>query len=296
MKPTLLVLAAGMGNRYGGLKQVDPVGPHDEWIMDYAFYDALQAGFGKVVCVIRREIEQAFRERFTRILEKRVETLCVYQECDDADRAVRQKPWGTGHAVLCAREAITEPFAVINADDYYGPQAFRLIHDHLLTLATGQDRDYAMVGYRLNKTLSPHGTVCRGICTCDSGFLRQVRECCELQTLGQGISGAFEPGKPVDFTGEELVSLNLWGLGPDFFETLDAQFKAFHSRHRLDPRMEFYLPAAVDALIRSGATCVKVLPTEEQWFGVTYPADREAACAHIQNRIQAGMYPDKLWT
>lgn len=295
-KPTLLVLAAGLGSRYGGLKQVDPVGPHGEWIMDYALHDALAAGFGKVVCIIRREIEQAFRERFARVLEQRVETHCVFQELDGFTQAGRQKPWGTGHAVLCAREAIAEPFAVINADDYYGPQAFRLIHDHLKILGAGTGQDYAMVGYRLAKTLSTNGTVCRGICTCESDTLSHVRECCDLQSGVAGISGAYEQGKPVEFTGEELVSLNLWGLGPGFFGVLDKQFREFYACHRTDPRREFYLPAAIDALVQSGERRVKVLPTDEQWFGVTYPADRDEARAHIRNRIEAGIYPEQLWT
>ncbi len=294
--PTLLVLAAGLGSRYGGLKQVDPVGPHGEWIMDYALHDALHAGFGKVVCIIRREIEQAFRERFARVLEQRVETQCVFQELDGFTEAGRQKPWGTGHAVLCAREAIAEPFAVINADDYYGPQAFRLMHDHLQNLGTGTVQDYAMVGYRLAHTLSAHGTVCRGICTCASATLSHVRECCELQRGAAGISGAYEEGKPVDFTGDELVSLNLWGLGPGIFSALERQFREFHARHRKDPRREFYLPAAIDTLIQSGQRRVQVLPTDEQWFGVTYPADRAGARAHIQQRIAAGVYPEQLWT
>lgn len=296
MKPTLLILAAGVGSRYGGLKQVDPIGPHGEWIMDYALYDALKAGFGKVVCVIRRDIEQAFRERFAHVFDHRVPTAFAYQELDSEARAVREKPWGTGHAVLCAATAIAEPFAVINADDYYGPQAYRLMHEHLCRLDRQETRDYAMVGYRLRNTLSSHGSVCRGICAQEDGALQQVRECCAVQEVAGAISGEYDAGVPVAFTGSELVSLNLWGFGPDFFTALTDQFQAFRARHGSDPRREFYLPAAVDSLIRNQARGVRVLPTEEHWFGVTYPADRAEARTHLRARIDAGQYPEQLWT
>jgi dTDP-glucose pyrophosphorylase len=296
MKPTLLILAAGVGSRYGGLKQVDPIGPHGEWIMDYALHDALAAGFDKVVCVIRREIEQAFRERFAHVFDRRVTTDFVYQELDPAAQAVREKPWGTGHAVLCAETAIADPFAVINADDFYGPQAYRLMHDHLCRLDRQETADYAMVGYRLKNTLSPHGSVCRGICAQQDGALQQVRECCALQDVAGTITGEFDAGAPVGFAGSELVSLNFWGFGPDFFASLTEQFQAFRERHGSDARREFYLPAAVDTLIRQGERSVRVLPTDEHWFGVTYPADRAEARAHLRARIDAGQYPEQLWT
>ncbi|MFC1761034.1 NDP-sugar synthase [Planctomycetota bacterium] len=289
---TLLVLAAGLGSRYGGLKQVDPVGPTGEWILDYMLFDALAAGFSKVVFVIRPEIEDAFRAALGPVLEGRVETVYVHQT---ADRAVRQKPWGTGHAVLCAREAIAEPFAVINADDYYGAQALGLIHSHLQQLGAGQTHDFAMVGYALKNTLSIHGVVCRGLCTCRADCLVTVEECRELQQTPEGIVGVNGRGQPIRPDGDALVSLNLWGFGPTFLTHLAEGFRVFHTQHGHDPTKEFYLPAVVDWLVQQGQTCVRVLPVDACWFGVTYREDKTEAQQRIRAMIEQGLYPETLW-
>ena len=293
---TLVVLAAGMGSRYGGLKQMESVGPHGESIMDYALFDALEAGFGKLVFVIRRDFESAFREKIEVALAGRTQTAYVYQDVGDQGYPHRNRPWGTGHAVLTARGEVAGPFAVINADDYYGREALRLIVGYLQNLDAGDTLACAMVGYLLRNTLSPHGTVCRGICSCNGdGTLRQVEEVLELHEEVGHIVGQDGDGQPRHFTGQEVVSLNLWGFREGIFSHFAYLFNDFLEQHGRDSRREFYIPTVVDTLIQREIVHVKVLRTSDTWFGVTHPPDREAAAARIRQFIQMGVYPEALW-
>ena len=297
MKPTLVVLAAGMGSRYGGLKQIDPVGPSGEVIMDYSMYDAVKAGFGKIVFVIRRDFEDSFKEKFSSKLEGVIETAYVYQELgslvDDFEiPAGREKPWGTGHAILIAKDAVAEPFAVINADDYYGPRSYEQTKEFLVS---GSD-NYAMVGFTLRNTLSEHGHVSRGVCQCDENMLLQkVTETTEITKAGDGAVFVDENGDEKKLTGDEIVSMNLWGFGPDIFEHLQGQFKNFLDEHGNELKSEFYIPTVVDRLISSGEKKVSVLHSHEKWFGITYKEDKEFAKARIEELIAQGVYPQKLW-
>jgi len=297
LKPTLVVLAAGMGSRYGGLKQIDPVGPGGEVIMDYSMYDAVDAGFGKIVFVIRRDIEDSFKEKFSSKLEGVIETAYVYQELglfvDGFEiPANREKPWGTGHAILVAKDEVNEPFAVINADDYYGPGSYRQMKDFLVS---GND-NYAMVGFTLRNTLSEHGHVSRGVCGCDENMLLQkVTEITEITKAGDGAVFVDENGDKNELAGDEIVSMNLWGFGPDIFEHLQSQFKEFLAEQGNELKSEFYIPAVVDKLISSGQKKVDVLHSQERWFGVTYKEDKDFAKARIEELIAKGVYPKKLW-
>ncbi|MBN3036731.1 MAG: nucleotidyltransferase [Bacteroidales bacterium] len=301
-KPTLLILAAGMGQRYGGLKQVDPVGPSGEAIIDYSIYDAIRAGFGKVVFVIRNHFAEAFTASFEPKLEGRIETRYVFQELEmippgTAIHPDRRKPWGTGHAVLVARKAIDEPFAVINADDFYGHHSFRLIHDHLRSLPRKDTNHYCMVSYRLDRTLSPHGKVSRGICeTTPDGFLTAVTEHTHIERQDDGIVSLFGEGEATVFTGSEPVSMNIWGFQPGFFEELDTQFRGFIRTGAGEVKSEFYIPTVVNRLLTDGAIRLKVLESRDEWFGVTYREDREQAVHNIRALINAGVYPERLWT
>ncbi len=290
MSLTLVVLAAGMGSRYGGLKQIDPVGPSGETVLDYAVFDALRAGFTRVVFVIRRDFEALFREKVGGRYAGRVAVDYVYQSLDALPTGVhvpegREKPWGTGHAVWCAREAITGNFAVINADDFYGADSFA----QLATFLTGRKGgEFAMVGFRLAKTLSEHGVVSRGITTAGTdGRLQSIVE-------QVGIA-ADEVGARRKFSGDEIVSMNCWGFTPAMFPGLDAQFQEFLATRGSELKAEFYLPAAVSALIGRGGATVQVLPTESTWFGVTYRDDKPRVQAAIAALVQAGQYPNELW-
>jgi UTP-glucose-1-phosphate uridylyltransferase len=290
MSLTLVVLAAGMGSRYGGLKQIDPVGPSGETVLDYAVFDALRAGFTRVLFVIRRDFEDLFREKIGTRYAGRATVDYVFQSLDALPPGVttpagREKPWGTGHAVWCAREAITGDFAVINADDFYGADSFKRLAQFLSRARGGA---FAMVGFRLANTLSEHGTVARGICTSDeSGMLRSVVE-------RTGIDPK-EVGPGLTYSGEEIVSLNCWGFTPALFTGLDRQFREFLAARGNEPKAEFYLPAAVSAMIERGEATVRVLPTESSWFGVTYREDKPRVEASITALVQAGRYPAKLW-
>jgi NDP-sugar pyrophosphorylase family protein len=277
MRPSLLVLAAGMGNRYGGLKQIDPIGPAGETFIDYSIFDALRAGFGKVVFVIRRDIEAAFRDAVGRRFEPRVEVRYVFQELDG-----RAKPWGTGHAILSAASAIEEPFAVINGDDFYGAASFRLMAGHL-----GSSPDYAMVAFTLRNTLSEHGSVSRGVCDVGpDGLLRGVVEHVEI------VRADLERR----FTGEEPVSMNMWGFSPRLFGQLAPRFTAFRRERGADPKAEFFIPTVVGELVSKGEAKVRVLRTPEPCFGVTYKEDRPAVSAAVARLAEAGVYPARLWT
>ncbi len=302
MKPTLLILAAGMGSRYGGLKQVDPVGPNGEAIIDYSIYDAIRAGFGKVVFVIRESFADAFRESFDQKLNGRIATEYVFQELENyvpEDVTIhpdRKKPWGTGHAVLVAKDAISEPFAVINADDFYGPGSYRLTHDYLLQDRENAAYNYCMVGYQLEKTLSEHGYVSRGVCQTDQqGYLQTVVERTHIEKKGDQILTELGNGQTMELTGEEVVSMNIWGFMPSYFDFLESYFDEFIRTNADNPRGEFYIPFVVNDLIGKNKIKLKVLQSQDLWFGVTYKEDKASAVQSINQLIEEGVYPEKLW-
>ena len=275
MEQTLVVLAAGMGSRYGGLKQLDPVGPAGEIILDYSVSDALKAGFTKVVFVIRRGMLDLFRDSVASRYEGKILVEYAFQELEPlpggrVSPSGREKPWGTGHAVLAARPAVTGPFAVINADDYYGPSGFRELAIFLKSVTIGH---YAMVGYRLDRTLSDYGTVSRGICHVDrDGFLIDITERTAIARTGEGIVAEENP--QVQLEGSEPTSMNFWGFTLDLFEHLERLFDEFLEERGGDHKAEFYLPAAVSSLIASGEATVRLLHSQDPWFGLTYPEDR----------------------
>lgn len=295
--PSLLVLAAGMGSRYGGLKQIDPVGPSGETIMDYSIYDALRAGFGKIVFVLRKEIEAAFRQTIATRFEHRIAIDYVFQELDGLPPGFsvpdcRTKPWGTTQAVLAATGAVREPFAVINADDFYGAESFRVLAAHLQSATT----DYAMIGFVLRNTLSDFGAVARGVCKVDEhGFLKSIVEMTNIARDGSQAKSTDSTGKVSQLSGDEIVSMNMWGFMPEVFAQLEQVFQEFLETHGSDLRAESYLPNAVNRLIDSGQARVRVLPTAGSWFGVTYRQDRERVVESIARLVQAGYYPERLW-
>jgi NDP-sugar pyrophosphorylase family protein len=299
MKPTLLVLAAGLGTRYGGLKQIDAIGPYGQTIIDYSIYDGIRAGFGKVVFVIRHYFEEAFREKVSRKFEDFVEVAFVHQELDTClgnfpPPSNRSKPWGTGHAILASREAIQGPFAVITADDHYGRRSFQTMVD-FLTGAIGPN-DYAMVGYTLKNTLSEHGGVARAVIECDSRlFLRRIVEHKKIEKTAEGVRSVDEDGTPHVLTGDELVSMTLWGFQPSIFAHLQSQFARFLREHGHDGGGELYIPSVIDEVVTAGAATVRVLRTDEPWFGITYRADKPLVAASIRKLINAGIYPERLW-
>ena len=296
-KPTLLVLAAGMGSRYGGLKQIDPVGPADETIIDYSIYDAMRAGFGKLVFVIRKDIEQQFKEIVVARFEKRIAVEYVFQELDKLPPgcslpAGRTKPWGTTHAILMAADTIGEPFAAINADDFYGAEAYRLLAQHLTSGTT----DYAMVGFILRNTLSKFGSVARGVCRVDeNNHLKSVVEMMKIEPDGGGAKNTDAAGQITKLTGEEAVSMNFWGFTPALFPQLKTQFEAFLKKSGNELKSECYIPSTVNDLVVVGQAKVKVLRTNDFWFGVTYREDRPQVVESIRQLIAQGKYPEKLW-
>lgn len=298
-KPTLLVMAAGLGSRYGSLKQVDSFGPSGETIMDYSVYDAVRAGFGKIVFVIRRSTEAEFKETILARFRDKIAVDYVFQELDQVPAGVevppqREKPWGTGHAVLVTREKIREPFAVINADDYYGTQSFRLMADYLAPLAN-DSTDYCLLGYRLENTLSDHGYVSRGVCRTDeSGYLQQVTERTRIYRTDQGIVYE-EDGQRVSLTGQETVSMNLMGFTPSVFRYFEEYFVDFIRTRGHELKSEFYLPFVMNEVIQRGIARVKVVPTPDHWFGVTYQEDKATAQQKLRALVQQGVYPERLW-
>lgn len=302
MKPTLLILAAGMGSRYGGLKQVDPVGPSGETIMDYSVFDAVRAGFGRVVFVIRRDFEDIFKKTIGSKYRDVADVGYAYQSMEDLPIGFhvprdREKPWGTAHAIRSARKAVAEPFAAINADDFYGRDAFERLTAFLSRDAAAPARPrYAMVGYRLDQTLSEHGSVARGVCQvgCD-GLLESVTEMTKLVRVPGGAENREDPDCPVTLTGDERVSMNLWGFTPALFDALDARFPAWLEVNAGNPRAEWYIPFVVDEMIREGLADVEVLPTESAWFGVTYREDKPLVVDAVRRLVEAGDYPVKLW-
>jgi dTDP-glucose pyrophosphorylase len=295
--PTLLVLAAGMGSRYGGLKQIDPVGPNGETIIDYSIYDALRAGFGKLVFVIRKDIEEPFRQVVGARFEKRVPVEYVFQELDALPPGFvvpegRTKPWGTTHAILMAADAVREPFAVINADDFYGAEAYRALAGHLQSGAA----DYAMVGFTLRNTLSDFGSVSRGVCTVTSdGLLKDVVEMTTIVRDGAHARNTDASGRVTSLTGDEPVSMNMWGFTPRVFEQLRALFAEFLARNATELRAECYIPSAVNELVSSAQTRVRVLGSADSWFGVTYRDDQPRVAESIRRLIHDGRYPERLW-
>ena len=292
MQPSLVILAAGMGSRYGGLKQLDAVGPGGETVLDFAVFDAIRAGFSRVVFVIRREFAAEFRARIGDRYAAAVEVAYVFQELDALPAgftcpADRTKPWGTGHAVWCARTAVTGPFAVINADDFYGRDSLARLGDFLRsTPVSSQPTRLAMVGFRLAKTLSENGAVSRGVCTEGADGLRTIVEHTGIRREDVG------PGRT--FSGDEIVSMNCWGLKSAIFAALDRQFTAFLHTRGEDLKSEFYLPGAISAMIASGEARVSVLPTQATWFGITYRDDKPRVVEAIRQLVAAGEYPATL--
>ena len=300
--PTLVVLAAGIGSRYGGLKQIDPVGPHGEVVLDYSVFDALRAGFGRVVFIIRHDIETAFREAILSRYAGKVEAALAFQERDMLPEGFtlppeRQKPWGTAHAVLCAADAIREPFAVINADDFYGEDSYRVLARFLQDPpAPGSDL-YAMVGFRLSNTLSEHGTVARGICVADAdGNLVRADELTAIAAVpGGGARNQNPDGSVRALKGDEIVSMNMWGFRPPVFDQFRGEFAAFLRAHAAEPKAEFYIPTAITGLIAKGTARCRILPTSSEWFGVTYREDKPRVVESVRALIRAGRYPENLW-
>jgi UTP-glucose-1-phosphate uridylyltransferase len=297
-KPTLLVLAAGMGSRYGGLKQIDSVGPNGETIIDYSIYDALRAGFGKLVFVIRKDIEKQFREIVGARFEKHAPVEYVFQELDKLPPgfslpAGRTKPWGTTHAILMAENVVKENFAAINADDFYGQQAYKILVQHL----NSGTPDYAMVGFVLKNTLSDNGTVARGVSRVDANnYLTNIVEMMKIERDGGGAKNTEADGKITSLSGDEAVSMNFWGFTPKLFPQLKTQFDQFLKKSGGEQKSECYIPATVGELVTSGQAKVKVLRSNDSWFGVTYREDRPQVTESIGKLIARGDYPEKLWT
>lgn len=300
MKPTLFVLAAGMGSRYGGLKQLDGLGPHGETIMDYSIYDAIQSGFGKVVFVIRRDFERDFREKILSKYEHHIPVEVVFQSLDALPQgftcpADRVKPWGTNHAVLMGREVIKEPFAIINADDFYGRDSFSVMARELMTME-GRKNRYCMVGFRVGNTLSESGTVARGVCETRDGLLTEV---VERTAIGYERDGRIvftdENGAERVLAPETPVSMNLWGFTPDYFDYSEEYFRRFLRENSGNPKAEFFIPLLVNELVTRGKATVKVLDTTSKWFGVTYAADRPAVVEKFAELHASGEYPEEMF-
>lgn len=303
MKPTLVLLAAGMGSRYGGLKQLDGLGPNGETIMDYSIYDAIKAGFGKIVFVIRKDFEQEFREKVLSKYEGHIPAEVCYQSLDALPEGFtvpegREKPWGTNHAVMMAQDLIHEPFCVINCDDFYNRDSFMVIGKFLADLPDNSTNTYAMVGFRVGNTLSENGTVARGVCSKDENdLLTTVVERTEIMRVDGKVSYKDENGEWVAIEDNTPVSMNMWGFTPDYFAHSDAYFKQFLSdpKNQANPKAEFFIPLMVNELVNNGTSTVKVLDTTSKWFGVTYSADRQATVDRIQALVNEGVYPNKLF-
>ncbi len=300
MKPTLLVLAAGMGTRYGGNKQLDEVGPSGETIIDYSIYDAIRAGFGKIVFVIRRDIEQQVRERFVDRLQGKIEIDYVFQEITNLPVGVkvapdRSKPWGTSHAILVTREKIKEPFGVINADDYYGVESFKILRDFLVN--DKNPDNYCIVGYKLGNTLSEHGHVNRGVCQAgEDGFLRDIVETRQIEKTKEGAVAPGPDGKTLHFTGNEIVSMNLWGFKPSCYDFLGKEFRNFIDKYGMDLKSELDIPTSVDKFVKNGEITIQILMSNERWFGVTYREDKPFVVESIKKMIRKGIYPARIYS
>lgn len=298
MKPTLLVLAAGIGSRYGGVKQMDPIGPSGENIIDYSVFDAIRSGYGKVVFVINSRIEKEVKEVYEARLSGKIETEYVLQEINNIPEGLtfnpgRTKPWGTGHAVLMAKNKISEPFAVINADDFYGRNAFEIMGRYLSSL-TLDETHYAMVGYALKNTLSENGSVSRGICSILDNLLTGVVE--RTSIVREGDKVIFEEGgRKFPLNENELVSMNIWGFTPRYFEQSESHFINFIKENADNLKAEFYIPFVINQLLKKEEASVKVLESQDRWFGVTYKEDKAETVLRVKEMIEQGRYPESLW-
>ncbi len=300
MSLTLLVLAAGMGSRYGGLKQIDPVGPGGETLLDYSVHDAVRAGFDRVVFIVRGDMEADFRDAVGRRIERRVAVEYCRQELEMVPGwfsipPERPKPWGTGHAVLAARDAIGGNFAAVNADDFYGAGSYRKLAGHLRQAADSGRGDYGMVGFRLRETLSDHGTVARGVCRSRQGLLEQVVELTRIAKSGEGAVHSDPRGPDHNLSGDELVSMNMWGFTPSIFDHLDRAFARFLRERGGEHGAEFMIPTLVNELVAAGRVKVRVLRSADSWFGVTYRKDRHRVTSRIRELVRGGAYPERLW-
>ncbi|MDD4109214.1 MAG: NTP transferase domain-containing protein [Prolixibacteraceae bacterium] len=299
MKPTLLILAAGMGSRFGGLKQVEPVGPNGETIMDYSIYDAIKAGFGRVVFVIRESFAEEFIEKFDARLKGKIPVDYVYQELDYlppgyAVPANREKPWGTAHAILVAGDAINEPFCQLNADDFYGFNAYKVMAEFLTS--SGDPDEYAMVGYKLSNTLSDYGHVSRGICEVDDNdLLCKIVETTKILKRDGKIISVESDGSEKQLTGNESVSMNIWGFKPSVFKVLEEKLVSFLDNNTDNPKAEIFIPSVVYEMIKENRAAVKVLKADSPWFGVTYKEDTPRVIAKVKQLIEKGEYPEKLY-
>ncbi|MGN0827899.1 MAG: NDP-sugar synthase [Kiritimatiellia bacterium] len=295
---TLLVLAAGMGSRFGGLKQVEPFGPNGETLMDYSVYDALQAGFKRIVFVIRKDFEEIFREKVAAKYAGHFDIQFAFQSADDLPEGFtcpqeRTKPWGTAHAIRAARSLISGPFAAINADDFYGADAFKRLADFL---KQGAQFTFAMVGYRLDQTLSENGSVARGVTSvAEDGTLLSIREMTKIAKTPDGIANLENPNAPEPLKGDERVSMNLWGFSPVLFKEMERRFPQWLEANATNPKAEWYIPFLVDELVKACEVNVKVIPTDSRWFGVTYKDDKERVTRAIRELVDQGAYPAPLF-
>jgi len=302
MQPTLLVLAAGMGSRYGGLKQMDPMGPNGETVLDYSVFDAIRAGFTRVVFIIREDFADLFKEQVGAKFAGKIDVDYVFQKLDDLPDGFsvpegREKPWGTIHAIRAARHAVKGPFAVINADDFYGSDSYQVISKYFQEATANNDgkSHYCMVGYHITKTLSEHGDVNRGICSAENGFLKDVEEVTEIKREDDGIiRGNGLDGTRRVVPENAIASMNFWGFGPEFFEQLETHFIEFLKERGTEMKSESYIPTLVDELIRDGKADCKVLETTSSWFGVTYPDDKPHVVENIKKLVESGEYPTPL--
>ena len=301
MKPTLLILAAGLGSRYGGVKQMDKVGPSGESIIDYSIYDAIRAGFGKVVFVINKSIEADFKEVFEPKLKGRIQTEYVLQEISNLPNGYsvpegRVKPWGTAHAVLVAKDIIHEPFAVINADDYYGVDSYKTVVD-FFNKPESVIPEYSMVGFQLENTITDFGTVSRGVCNTDKDdYLTDVLECTNIQRVNGSIGYHDKDNNWIDLDGKTTVSMNVWAFRPNIFHFIEEGFKKFLSENIQNPKAEYYIPTIITDLILTKRAKIKVLESTDQWFGVTYQQDRPFVVESITGLVNKKVYPEKLWS
>ena len=303
MKPTLVILAAGMASRYGSMKQTDGFGPNGETIIDYSIYDAIKAGFGKVIFIIREEFADNFKAIFEQKLKGRIETDYVFQSFDlkpyDIEIEIsRDKPWGTGHAVLAAKDSVKEPFCVINADDFYGREAYQKMSDFLT--AEVRDDKFSMIGFQINNTLSEHGSVSRGVCEVDSnGNLTEIHERTKVFFKPEADSTkniVFEEGgREFPLRSDSRVSMNFWGFTPKIFELSADMFREFALANTDNPKAEFFIPIVAAELIKTGKASFKVIPTQNKWFGVTYIEDKPIVQERIDTLVASGEYPDNLW-
>lgn len=302
-KPTLVVMAAGMGSRYGGLKQIDPIDSQGNLIIDFSIYDALKAGFEKIVFVIKHEIEKDFKKSIGDRMSKLAEVEYVYQELDKLPAGYeipegRVKPWGTAHAILCCKDVIDGPFAVINSDDYYGPKAYKTLYEHLMRTDKDDKFGIALVGYKLYNTLTDKGSVARGICRVQNGKLMEINERTQIEMDGENARYTEDGGKTyAPLSGDSIASMNMWGYNREFIDELEKRFPKFLDKALKENPLkgEFFLPVTVDDMLRDGIASVDVLTTPDKWYGVTYADDKPAVMAGIRSLKDSGLYPEELW-